>query len=31
MEKSSTTKFYNFLRPTTFILVVSSSEVIYKI
>jgi len=31
MKKSSTTKFYNFLRPTTFILVVPSSEVIYKI
>ena len=31
MEKSSTTKFYNFLRSTTFILVVPSSEVIYKI
>ena len=31
MEKSSTTKFYNFLKSTTFILVVTSSEVIYKI
>ena len=31
MKKLSTTKFYNFLRFTTFILVVSPSEVTYKI
>jgi len=31
MEKTSTTKFYNFLRSITFILVVPLSEVIYKI
>jgi hypothetical protein len=30
-EKLSTTKFHNFSRSTTFILVVSPSEVIYKI
>ena len=31
MKKLSTTKFYNFLRSTTFILVVSPSEVVCKI
>jgi hypothetical protein len=31
IKKWSTTKFHNFLRSTTFILVVSSSEVIWKI
>ena len=31
MKKLSTIKFYNFLRSTTFILIVSSSDVVYKI
>ena len=31
MKKLSTTKFYDFLRSTTFILIVSPSEVTYKI
>ena len=31
MKKLSTTKFYNFSRSTTFILIVSPSEVVYKI
>jgi hypothetical protein len=30
MEKLSTTKFHNFSRFTTFVFVVSPSEVIYK-
>jgi len=31
MEKLSTTKFHNFSRSATFILLVSPSDVIYKI
>jgi hypothetical protein len=31
MKMLSTTKLHNFLRSTTFILIVSSSEVVYKI
>jgi hypothetical protein len=30
-EKNSTIKFYNFLRSTTFILIISAFEVVYKI